>query len=200
VGFYHDRVVPFLVHHAMSNRQLTEYRQRTIAAARGRVLEIGIGSGYNLPIYGREVSCVYGLDPSTRLLRWVEPSRGPRAILVAGTAEAIPFADATFDTVVTTWTLCSIPDVLVALDEMRRVLRLDGSLLFVEHGLAPDPSVERWQNRLTPCWQCFAGGCHLNRKIDDLIAAAGLRIEKLETGYMRTRTPFTFMYEGVARP
>jgi SAM-dependent methyltransferase len=112
----------------------------------------------------------------------------------------LPFHSTAFDTVVTTWTLCTIPDVLAALRDMRRVLRPDGRLLFVEHVLSPDASVAGWQNRLTPCWRCVGGGCHLNRKIDDLIAAAGFHIERLDTGYMRARTPFTFMYEGVALP
>jgi SAM-dependent methyltransferase len=112
---------------------------------------------------------------------------------------SFPFDTSTFDTVVTTWTLCTIPQVIVALCEMRRVLRPDGRLLFVEHGLAPDHTVARWQHGLTPCWKCLGGGCHLNRKIDDLITAAGFRIERLETGYMRGRNPFTFMYEGLAR-
>ena len=104
------------------------------------------------------------------------------------------------NSVVTTWTLCTIPDVELALREMRRVLRSDGRLLFVEHGLAPDASIVRWQMRLTPCWKCIGGGCHLNRKIDDLIAAAGFTIERLDTGYLHGRNPFAYMYQGIARP
>ena len=105
-----------------------------------------------------------------------------------------------FDTVVTTWTLCTIPEVISALREMRRVLRHDGRLLFVEHGLVPDRGVAWWQHRLTPCWKCLGGGCHLNRKIDDLVTASGFHIDELDTGYMQGRNPFAFMYEGVARP
>ncbi len=200
MGLYQDCVLPFLIHLSMSNRQLADYRRRTVSAARGRVLEIGIGSGLNLPLYPREVSSVYGIDPSAGLLRRAGGQDPKRAVLVEGSAEALPFDEGVFDTVVTTWTLCTIPDVLSALREMQRVLRADGRILFVEHGLAPDRAVARWQNRLTPCWKCLGGGCHLNRKIDDLIAAAGFHIEHLDTGYMRGRNPFAYMYEGVARP
>lgn len=199
MGFYKDRIVPLLVHLAMSNRELMEYRRRIVSMARGRVLEIGIGSGLNMPLYGREVSAVCGIDPSAGLLKRAAKQEASKPFLVEGSAETAPFESETFDTVVTTWTLCTIPDVLSALREMRRVLQRDGRLLFVEHGLAPDGGIAGWQNRLTPCWRCFTGGCHLNRKIDDLIAAAGFRIEQLETGYMKGKSPFSYMYEGVAR-
>jgi SAM-dependent methyltransferase len=199
MALYHDYVVPCLIHLVMSNRWLVEYRRRVLSQARGRVLEIGIGSGLNLPFYGSQATSVYEIDPSDSLLRRAVGQGATKAALVEGSAEVIPFDRNTFDTVVTTWTLCSIPRVVSALCEMRRVLRLDGRLLFVEHGLASDRTVARWQHRLTPCWRCLGGGCHLNRKIDDLVTAAGFRIERLETGYMRGRSPFTFMYEGVAR-
>jgi SAM-dependent methyltransferase len=200
MSFYHDRILPFIIHVSMSNRRLVEYRRRTISKARGRVLEIGLGSGLNLPLYGREVSSIHGIDPSTGLLRRASRQEASLSVLVQGSAEMLPFDSGAFDTVVTTWTLCTIPDVLAALCDMRRVLRPDGRLLFVEHGFSTDASVARWQNRLTPCWKCVGGGCHLNRKIVDLIAAGGFDIERLDTGYLRARTPFTFMYEGVARP
>jgi ubiquinone/menaquinone biosynthesis C-methylase UbiE len=107
---------------------------------------------------------------------------------------------ASIDTVVTTWTLCSIPDAVRALQEMRRVLRDDGQLLFVEHGLAPEASVQVWQNRLTPLWRRIGGGCHLNRPIRALIEAGGFDVVRLETGYMKGPRPMTYMYEGCARP
>ncbi len=119
---------------------------------------------------------------------------------VEGSAEAIPLQNASIDTVVTTWTLCSIPDAQRALREMYRVLRPGGRLLFVEHGLAPDSNVRRWQNHLTPAWKRLGGGCHLNRAIKALIEDTGFQFERFETGYMRGPKPMTFMYEGSARP
>jgi SAM-dependent methyltransferase len=115
-------------------------------------------------------------------------------------AEAIPLDQHSVDTVVTTWTLCSIPQATSALAEMRRVLRPAGKLLFVEHGLAPDEGVRRWQDRLTPIWRSCCGGCHLNRAISSMIEGAGFRIDRIQTGYIPGPKPMTFMYEGCARP
>jgi ubiquinone/menaquinone biosynthesis C-methylase UbiE len=120
--------------------------------------------------------------------------------LVKGSAESIPMEDNTVDTVLTTWTLCTIPDVNRALSEMRRVLKPSGRLLFVEHGRSPDDKVQRWQDRLNPIWKRIAGGCHLNRSVGHLIEVAGFQIERLDTGYMKGPKPMTFMYEGAARP
>ncbi len=201
MSFYHERIVPVLIHLAMSNRWLLDYRRRTISAAQGRVLEVGIGSGINLPLYGRSVSGVCGIEPSASLLRRASHQQtATKRELFRGSAETLPFADNPFDSDVTTWTLCTIPDVALALREMRRVLRTDGRLLFVEHGLAPDAAVVRWQERLTPCWKCLAGGCHLNRKIGDLISASGFRIEALANARLPGPRTHTFLYEGRARP
>jgi SAM-dependent methyltransferase len=199
MALYRDCILPCLTHVVMSNRGLIEYRRRIVSQARGQVLEIGIGSGLNLPFYGDRVGRVYGIDPSAGLLRRTGRRNPINAALVEASAETIPFEQGAFDTVLTTWTLCTIPDVGSALREMRRVLRPDGRLLFVEHGLAPDRPVARWQNCLTPCWKWCSGGCHLDRKMDGLITAAGFHIEQLDTGYMQGRNPFAFMYEGVAR-
>ena len=203
MGFYQDQIVPLLINWSMRQRNLAAYRSRIIPAAEGRVLEIGIGSGLNLPFYSRNVHHVIGLEPSPRLLamaRRVERTGFGPVEFIEGSAEAIPLKDASVDTVVTTWTLCTIPDVLRALREMRRVLRPGGRLLFVEHGRAPDPNVVWWQDRLTPAWKRLGGGCHLNRAIGALIEDAGFRFDRLETGYMRGPKPMTFMYEGSARP
>ena len=132
------------------------------------------------------------------MARRVQRSGGGSVELIEGSAEAIPLADTSVDTVVTTWTLCSIPDASQALRDMRRVLRPGGRLLFVEHGRAPDRRVVWWQDRLTPVWKRLGGGCHLNRAIGTLIEGAGFQFDRLETGYMRGPKPMTFMYEGSA--
>ena len=188
MGFYQDQIVPLLINWSMRQKNLAAYRARIIPAAEGRVLEIGIGSGLNLPFYSRNVVRVIGLEPSPRLLamaRQVERTGNGSVEFIEGSAEAIPLQDASVDTVVTTWTLCSIPDALRALRDMRRVLRPGGHLLFVEHGRAPDPNVIWWQDRLTPVWKRLGGGCHLNRAIGTLIEGAAFQFDRLETGYMR---------------
>ena len=194
-------ILPWLLDLAMRNNRLAAYRHATTDAARGRVLEIGVGSGLNLPIYGAAVDQVFGIDPSPELL--ARASKRAKAALipvslVRVSAEELPFANAAFDTLVMTWTLCSIPNPNAALAEMRRVLKPGGRLLFVEHGLSPEPRIIRWQRRLTPCWKRIGGGCHLDRKMDDLIRAAGFHIPALETGYMEGPRPWTFMYQGQA--
>jgi ubiquinone/menaquinone biosynthesis C-methylase UbiE len=202
MGLYSDRVVPFLIDLSMRNKLLRPFRERVTAAAEGRVLEIGIGSGLNLALYGR-ANEVLGLEPSLQLLARArtnaESARVP-VQLIEGSAEAIPLDDRSVDTVVMTWTGCSIPDIRSALGEMRRVLKPGGRLVFVEHGRSPDPRVQVWQDRLTPLWRRVAGGCHLNRKIDDLIQQSGFTIERLDTGYIRGPKIMTFIYEGSAKP
>jgi ubiquinone/menaquinone biosynthesis C-methylase UbiE len=203
MGFYQDQIVPVLINLAMRRRDLAVYRSRIVPAAEGRVLEIGIGSGLNLPFYSRHVEQVIGLDPSPKLLAMARQANRPTSgtvEFVEGSAEQIPLENGSIDTVVMTWVLCSIPDAAHALSEIHRVLRPGGRLLFVEHGRAPEPNVVRWQDRLTPIWKRVSGGCHLNRAIGSLIEAAGFQFNHLETGYMRGPKPMTFMYEGSARP
>ena len=186
----------------MKNAQVTRHRARIIPAARGRVLEIGIGSGLNLPHYGPAVSSVDGIDLSPQLLAIASKAVVGRHFPVtfhAESAEALPFDDNSFDTVVSTWTLCSIADWASALAEVRRVLKTDGSMLFIEHGRAPDASVARWQDRLTPIWRRCAGGCHLSRDIAAMVRGSGFRLETLETGYIiKGPRVLTWHYEGVA--
>jgi len=202
MSFYQDHVLPYVIRAAMRQRNLAAYRERVISGAAGRVLEIGAGSGLNFPLYGSDVERVLALEPLRKLLAMARRAAGntmrPVELLDAS-AEAIPLPDRSVDTVVTTWTLCTIPDVARALTEIRRVLKPGGRLLFVEHGLSPDAGVRRWQDRLTPLWKRLGGGCHLNRGIADLIEKAGFRIEHLDTGYMRGPKPMTFTYEGRAR-
>ena len=203
MGFYSDVILPRLCDFAMRNKLLLPIRERVIGAAEGRVLEIGVGSGLNLPFYRPPVREVLALEPAAKLVAMAQnASRGtimPVSFLEAS-AEAIPLGDHSVDTIVTTWTMCSIPHADMALAEIRRVLRPGGKLLFVEHGQAPDESVRRWQDRLTPAWRAIAGGCHLNRPISAMIEGAGFRIDRIETGYIPGPRPMTYMYEGSARP
>jgi len=203
VNFYDRWVLPPILDLVMRQRPLQKYRREVVAAANGRVLEVGVGSGLNFPLYDRRVEIVFGIDPSPRLLavaRRRAAAAGVRAQLLQGSASAIPLADGTVDTVVMTWTLCSIADPSAALREMRRVLKPHGQLLFVEHGLSPESGIERWQQRLTPIWRHVAGGCHLDRKMDDLIRSAGFDILRLRTEYANGPRPMTYMYLGCAQP
>jgi ubiquinone/menaquinone biosynthesis C-methylase UbiE len=203
MGLYQEYVLPHVINLAMRNRENLPYRQRVISASAGRVLEIGIGSGLNLPFYPAAVDEIIGLEPSPKLVEMTRRAARDTALhvsLIEGSAEAIPLDSASIDTVVTTWTLCTIPGANQALEEVRRVLRPGGQLLFVEHGLAPEAEVRKWQNRLNPVWKVIGGGCNLNRPIRSLIENGGFKITGIETGYARGPRPMTFMYEGRALP
>jgi SAM-dependent methyltransferase len=203
MGFYSEFILPRLCDLAMRNKLLLPIRRRVIGAAEGRVLEIGVGSGLNLPFYRPEVTELLALEPAPKLVAMARAASRDANMPVRfleASAEAIPLDDHCVDSIVTTWTLCSIPQAETALAEMRRVLRPGGRLLFVEHGLSPDESVQRWQDLITPAWRCMAGGCHLNRPIKTMIEGAGFRIDRVETGYIPGPRPMTFMYEGSARP
>jgi ubiquinone/menaquinone biosynthesis C-methylase UbiE len=203
MGFYTDIVLPRLCDLAMRNKQLIPFRERVIGAAEGVVLEIGVGSGRNLPFHRAPVSQLLALEPAPRLVSMARSASDQRNVpvrFIEASAEAIPLDQHSVDTIVTTWTLCSIPQAATALQGMRRVLRPGGRLLFVEHGLAPEQAVRWWQDRLTPAWRRLSGGCHLNRPIQSLIEDAGFRIDRIQTGYIPGPRPMTFMYEGSARP
>jgi ubiquinone/menaquinone biosynthesis C-methylase UbiE len=203
MGFYTDRILPHLIRSTMRDERFAPYRERAVSHARGRVLEIGIGSGENLSRYGTAVASVIGLEPSARLAAMAKvAARGSSvpAEILETSAESIPLDARSIDTVVMTWTLCSVRDPASALREMHRVLKPGGHLLFAEHGLAPDRGVQMVQRWLTPLWKRVAGGCHLDRDMGKLIASGGFEIEHLATGYMRGSRPITFMYEGRARP
>ncbi|YCI07098.1 class I SAM-dependent methyltransferase (plasmid) [Ensifer sp. D2-11] len=202
MGIYADIILPRLCDLSMRNDRLRPYRERVIGAAEGRVLEIGVGSGLNLPFYGPTVREVLALEPAPKLLAMAGrvPDPGMPVSFIKASAESIPLDDQSVDTVVTTWTLCTVPEAAAAIAEMRRVLKPHGKLLFVEHGLAPDASVRWWQDRLTPIWRRLSGGCHLNRPIQSMIEDGGFHLDRVETGYMPGPKPMTFMYEGSARP
>jgi ubiquinone/menaquinone biosynthesis C-methylase UbiE len=199
---YARYLLPRLIDLAMRNKDATRLRAEWLPHARGEVLEVGIGSGLNLAFYPSEVRRVYGVDPSAELQQMARKRTAghPRKVefLSQSAEEWLPLPDRTIDTVVMTWTLCSIPDPLKALHQMKRVLKPDGRLIFVEHGRAPDSRVAAWQDRLNPVWKRIAGGCHLNRKIDELLVQAGFQIDELRTMYLAGPRPMTYSYQGFA--
>jgi len=188
MGWYSTQVVPRLVNTACGSRVTRARRQQVCAGLHGRVLEIGFGSGLNVPFYPTDVQVVDAVEPAD--VGWRLAARrlaaSPVAVRRSGLdGQLLPFADDTFDGALSTWTLCTIPDPLAALREVRRVLRPGAALHFVEHGLAPDAGVQRWQHRLEPFQQRLAGGCHLTRPITALLNDAGWDVLGLQTLYER---------------
>ena len=202
MGFYDKYLLPRLVHLTCGLNPSMKQREKVVPLAVGDVLEIGIGSGLNIPYYDSDrVRHLWGLDPSPEM--WSIARRNAaefhlEAEYLESGAESIPLENDTADTVVMTYTLCTIPDPRRALDEIRRVLKPNGKLLFCEHGRAPDKDVERWQNRLNPLWGKMAGGCNLNRPIPDLLEQAGFRSADLQTMYIPGWKPACFNYWGSA--
>ena len=202
MGFYSKFFLPKAVHFLCSTRPIQKQREKVVPLAAGRVLEIGIGSGLNLPFYdSTKVQQVWGLDPSMEL--WA--LAGEMAVhnefnleFINGGAEAIPLDDRSADTVLVTYTLCSVPSALPALAEIHRVLKPDGLLIFCEHGIAPDAAVRRWQNRLNPIWKIFSGGCNLNLPIPALLEQSSFKIQQMDSMYLPGWKPATFNYWGIA--
>ena len=201
---YNKYLLPRLIHLTCSGEPHTRQRQKLVPLARGRVLEVGVGSGLNLPYYDPgEVTDVVALDPSPQVIRMAVRSAATASFdvtLVTAGSEDLPLDSGSFDTVLLTYTLCTIPDHESALREMARVLKPGGRLLFCEHGVAPDAGVRRWQNRLDPLWRHLGGGCHLNRDIPSLIRLGGFDIEGLETMYIPGWRPGSYNYWGSAVP
>ena len=202
MGLYERWVLPKLLDFAMRQKPIMMQRRKVVPEASGRVLEIGIGSGLNLAFYDRgRVAKLWGLDPSEELRRIARERAQEAGIdveFLGLPGEQIPLDAGSVDTVVSTYTMCTIPDVARALGEVRRVLAPGGVLLFSEHGRAPDPGVARWQDRLDGVWGKVAGGCHLNRAIPDIVRDAGFRIDELDTMYVPGPRPFTYTYWGRA--
>ena len=201
MGFYVDRVLPRITDVALSGKDFDKLRAKVCAGLSGEVLEVGFGSGRNVPHYPSAVRRVRAVDPATvgRELAAKRLAASAVPIEFAGLdGEALPLEDASVDHALTTWTLCTIPDVDRALGEIRRVLRPGGSLHFVEHGRSPDANVARWQDRLNPIQKRVFGGCHLNRPIDAILERAGLVVSPLETFYAKGPKPFGYLFEGVA--
>lgn len=199
---YERYVLPKLIDVACSTGNVMKARSKIVPQALGEVLEVGIGSGLNLQFYDpKKVSSIIGIDPAAQM----QTLAHKRAIAISIPVEVIAVdvqgihADTDrFDTIVMTFTLCSIEDPISALQEMARVLKPDGRLLFCEHGLAPDLSIERWQHRLTPFWKPMAGGCHLDRDIPALLRASGFVIDELSEAYLPGPRPMSYVYSGVA--
>jgi ubiquinone/menaquinone biosynthesis C-methylase UbiE len=204
MSFYEDRILPHIIDKAWSVGQVMKLRSQVVPMARGTVLEIGMGSGINLRFYNPDkVDLVYGLEPSEGMRRKARNNlqASPVAVEWLGLpGEQIPLDDNSVDTVVLTFTLCTIPDYKSALAQMKRVLKPGGELLFLEHGESPDSDVRKWQHRITPGWKKLAGGCHLNRPITELIAEAEFDVEELNNFYMPKAPRFAaYIYKGRAK-
>ncbi len=201
-NWYDRHVLPYLLDFACGMKPICQQRGKIVPMAEGRVLEVGIGTGLNLRYYDKsKVSKIVGLDPAMQMHRLALKRikrAGMNVELMGLSAEKIPLADASFDSIVITYTLCTIPDPVAALKEMRRVLAPGGRLLFCEHGRAPDESVRRWQRRLQPLWGKIAGGCQLGRDIPGLLNEVGFRYENMQSMYIPGPRPFAYNYWGEA--
>jgi len=204
MGFYSHFILPRLLNAAMSAKPVRYQRKKVVPRAEGRVLEVGFGAGHNLPFYDpAKVSQIWALEPAwemrERAAERVAASPIPLTFLDLP-GEQIPLENESADTVLVTYTLCTIPDVMAALGQMRRVLKPSGRMIFCEHGEAPDESVRKWQRALTPAWKKIGGGCHVGRQIPKIIGDAGFRIEDMETMYLPGTPRFAgFNYWGSAR-
>lgn len=207
MSFYEDWIIPWVIGWPLTVRGIEEQRRVALAEASGSVLEIGFGFGASIPFYPAGpggVTLLTGLEPSAGMLRRARSAVGAAPFPVAvvrASAEKMPLGDRSFDTVVSNWTLCTIPDPARALREVGRVLKPGGKFLFVEHGLAEDPRVAKWQARLTPLQRLLTGGCRLDVPVDRLLEESGLVVERLER-YRGEPGPkiITQMYRGAARP
>ena len=203
MSFYENRILPHIIDKACSMGQVMKLRSQVVPRAKGRVLEVGMGSGINLEFYdpGR-VEMVYGLEPSEGMRRKAQANLNRSSIKVEWLdlpGEKIPLEDDSVDTILLTFTLCTIPDWQAALEQMKRVLKAGGELLFLEHGESPDKGTCKWQHRITPGWKKLAGGCHLNRNIADLLNQGGFEIQRLENLYIPNAPKIAgYIYKGIA--
>ena len=201
VGFYSKYILPRIVNRLLSSQDCLEQRERITNGLQGEVLEIGFGSGLNLPYYPSEVTRIHAVDPDLTGRRMAAGRLAECPIPVDFTGldgQQLPLDSNSMDTVLSTWTLCTIPDLSKALAEIARVLKPGGGLHFLEHGLSPDAKVARWQHRLNPVQRFIGGGCNLNRKIDDLLRSAAFEITDAENFYLPGPRIMAYMYKGVA--
>jgi ubiquinone/menaquinone biosynthesis C-methylase UbiE len=202
MSFYANRLLPWLIDRGMRNKAMTRYRPRIPPLAEGRVLEIGVGAGLNIPFYTSRVRHLFALEPSDYLRSVAASAAGAAPFpvtLIGSGAESIPLESASVDTVVSTWSLCSIPGIEAALVEMRRVLKPAGRLVFMEHGRAPEADVARLQDRLAPVFRALAG-CNPNRPMARLITEAGFRIDVMDASYLEGPRFIAYHYVGEAKP
>ena len=204
MGFYDKYILPKFLNCACGTKPINYQRGKIVPLAKGIVLDIGIGSGLNIPFYNKSnIDHFYGLDPSEELLKiaksLAKKSELEIEFLQCG-AEAIPLPDQSIDTVLITYTMCTIPDIKLSNSEIMRVLKPEGQLLFCEHGLAPDKNIAKWQRRINPIWSKIAGGCNLNRDIPKLITSSGFKISNMEEMYLPSTPKFAgYNYWGVAK-
>lgn len=204
MSFYENYCLPHIINFCCGAEPVIEQRQKIVPLAEGRVLEVGMGSGLNLPFYNKDkVDFVWGLEPSEGMRRKAAKNLAQSDIKVEWLdlpGEEIPLDDNSADTILLTYTLCTISDWRTALQHMRRVLKPSGRLMFCEHGYAPDLSVQTWQDRINPYWKRLFGGCHINRPIPDYLEQAGFKITDIESDYLR-KTPkiVAYNYRGIAR-
>jgi len=188
MGFYEDRVLPHMINLACGGKPIARQRKKVVPLAEGRVLEVGMGPGLNIPFYDPErVEMVWGLEPSEGMRRKAQPNleKAPFPVEWLGLpGEQIPLDDKSADTVLLTYTLCTIPDFRAALAQMRRVLKPGGKLVFCEHGRAPDANVQKWQDRINPLWKRIAGGCNVNRPVATMLEEAGFVVRQIDTMYL----------------
>lgn len=201
---YEKYVLPTVIHTTCGSKPILKQREKVVPLAQGRVLEIGMGSGINIPFYDPEkVEMVWGLEPSEGMRRKAKSNliNAPFDVQwIDLPSEQIPLDTNSADTIMLTYTLCTIPNWQQALEEMRRVLKPQGKLIFCEHGEAPDEDVRRWQQRMNPLWKKLAGGCNLNRPIPSLLTESGFKIEILETQYLPSTPKFAgYNYWGVSK-
>ena len=204
MGFYNKYILPKFLNCACGTKPINFQRDKIVPLAKGIVLDVGIGSGLNIPFYNKsKIGHLYGLDPSDELLKIAKSIAEKHELeiefLECG-AEAIPLPDNSIDTVLITYTMCTIPDVELSNLEIMRVLKPEGQLLFCEHGLAPDKNIVKWQRRINPIWNKIAGGCNLNRDIPKLITSSGFKILDMEEMYLPSTPKFAgYNYWGVAK-